>query len=64
MNLQVHPNEQGMLEITLKLNRSSLEAVAASFERFKYHVKAVYGERIDNEDIAGKYDLLMNYINM
>ncbi len=64
MNLQVHPNEIGMLEVTLKLNRSSLDAVVASFERFKYHVKDVYGENSNDDDITGKYNLLMNYINM
>jgi acetoin utilization protein AcuB len=64
LNLQVRGNEQGMLEITLKLNRSSLDAVVASFERFNYHVKEVYGENNSNDDIADKYNLLMNYINM
>ena len=64
LNLQVHANERGMLEVTLKLNRSSVEAVVASFERYKYTVKEVYGENINNDDITGKYNLLMNYINM
>jgi CBS domain-containing protein len=64
LNLQVHGTEQGMLEITLKLNRSSLDAVVSSFERFNYRVKEVYGENNINDDIAGKYNLLMNYINM
>ncbi len=64
MNMQVHANEQGMLEITLKLNRSSLDAVVSSFERYKYHVKEVYGENSSDDDITGKYNLLMNYINM
>jgi len=64
LNLQVHGTEQGMLEITLKLNRSSLSAVVSSFERFNYRVKDVYGESSGNDDIADKYNLLMNYINM
>jgi len=63
-NLQVHTNEQGVLEVTLKLNRTSLEAVVASFERHNYHVKEVYGENAGNDDITDKYNLLMNYINM
>jgi acetoin utilization protein AcuB len=60
----VHTNEQGKLEITLKLNRTSLEPVVSSFERHDYHVKEVYGEIANNEDIEDKYNLLMNYINM
>ena len=64
VNMQLNTNEQGMLEVTLKLNRSGLEAVVSSFERHSYHVKEVYGEEAYNEDIEGKYNLLMNYINM
>jgi CBS domain-containing protein len=63
-NLQVHTNAQGMLEVTLKLNRSSLEAVVSSFERHEYHVKEVFGDNSSQDDIEGKYNLLMNYINM
>lgn len=64
LNSQVHGNEQGMLEVTLKVNRTVLGAVAASFERHNYHVIGVYGEETNREDITGKYNLLMNYINM
>lgn len=64
MNVQVHANEQGKLEVTLKLNRTVVEAVVASLERFNYVVKEVYGENMHSDDIEGKYHLLMNYINM
>ena len=64
MNMQASVNERGMLEVTLKLNRSVLDAVVSSFERYKYHVKEVFGEHNNGEDITGKYNLLMNYLNM
>ncbi len=64
LNLQVHTNETGMLEVTLKLNRSSLDAVVSSFERHKYHVKEVYGDENKKDDLTDKYNLLMNYLNM
>ena len=64
VNAQMHPNEQGLLEVTLKLNRSDLDPVVSSFERHKYIVKEVYGSEKNDEDIEGKYNLLMNYINM
>ncbi len=64
MNLQVHTNELGMMEITLKVNRTSVSALVASFERHNYVVKESFGEEHKDEDIAGKYNLLMNYINM
>jgi len=64
MNTQVHANEQGNLEVTLKLNRTALDAVVSSLERHKYHVKEVYGEDHYDQDVESKYHLLMNYINM
>jgi acetoin utilization protein AcuB len=64
LNVQVHTNERGLMEVTLKLNRSALEAVVSSFERHNYHVKEVFGEESNKDDITGKYNLLMNYINM
>ena len=64
LNLNVHTNEQGMLEVTLKLNRTVLDPVVSSFVRHNYTVKEVYGEDSNDEDIADKYNLLMNYINM
>ena len=64
MNLQVYTNEQGKLEVTLKLNRSSLDAVVSSFERHNYHVKEVYGDESKKDDMMEEYKLLMNYLNM
>jgi len=64
MNTQVHTNERGLLEVTIKLNRTVLDAVVSSFERHKYIIKEVYGSENNHEDIENKYNLLMNYINM
>lgn len=64
LNTQVHGAAGGMLEVTLKLNRTSLDAVVASLERHKYHVKEVYGENANREDLTTNYNLLMNYLNM
>jgi CBS domain-containing protein len=52
------------LEITLKTNRTNLEGLASSFERYKYKVKEVYGERTHQEDLMDRYKSLMNYLNM
>lgn len=64
LGMQLHTNENSLLEVTLKLNRTVLDAVAASFARHNYHVMEVYGKESDKEDIMGNYNLLMNYINM
>ncbi len=54
----------GKLEVTLKTNRSHIEAVAAAFERHSYKVKEIYGERSEHDDALDRYQQLMNYINM
>ncbi len=64
LNSQVFTNPNGVMEVTLKTNRTSLEPLASSFERHDYKVIAVYGDNTGIEDVMGKYNLLMNYINM
>lgn len=65
LNMQCHTNESGKLEVTLKLNLTVLDGIVATFERYEYTVKEVYGNSsINKEDMINKYNLLMNYINM
>ena len=54
----------GKIEVTLKTNRTDLQALASTFERHNYIVKQVYGEQGHYEDMLERYKLLMNYINM
>ena len=54
----------GMIEVTLKTNRTNLEALVSSFERHDYVVKEVFGAQSGAEDTMARYQLLMNYINM
>ncbi|WP_276132434.1 CBS domain-containing protein [Polluticoccus soli] len=62
---QLHTNRATQkLEITIKTNQSNLDAIAASFERYKYTVKEVFGEHAHKDDIMDRYKSLMNYINM
>ncbi len=56
--------ETGMIEVTLKTNRTNLEALVSSFERHEYVVKQVFGAQSGMEDVMDRYKLLMNYINM
>lgn len=54
----------GLLEVTLKTNRTNLEPVVSSFERHEYEVKEVFGAQAGQEELMSRYNLLMNYINM
>jgi hypothetical protein len=65
MSTQVSNNEEsGLLEVTLKTNRTNLEAIVSSFERHEYDVKEVFGAQDGREELLSRYNLLMNYINM
>ena len=64
LNSQVYTTPSGMMEITIKANRTTLDPVVSSFERHDYKVLEVYGDPKSAEDMMEKYNLLMNYINM
>lgn len=53
-----------MLELTMKVNRTNLDTLATTYERFGYVVKEVYGEHGNKDDMMDRYNLLMAYINM
>lgn len=52
------------LELTIKTNRTNLELLAATYERYGYTVKELYGERSNRDDMMDRYNLLMAYLNM
>ena len=65
MSSQVSNNATtGLLEVTLKTNRTNVEAVVSSFERHEYEVKEVFGAQFGQEELMSRYNLLMSYINM
>lgn len=64
LNTQLYTTPAGIMELTLKTNRTSLEPLVSSFERHEYKVIEVYGDPKGREDLMDKYHLLMNYLNM
>lgn len=52
------------LELTMKTNKSHLDNLASTYERFGYTVKELYSEHTHKDDMMDRYDLLMTYINM
>ncbi|NDC41043.1 MAG: CBS domain-containing protein [Chitinophagia bacterium] len=64
LHTQMRTMPTGIMEVTLKTNRTSLQPLVSSFERHEYKVAEVYGDPEDREDLMDKYRLLMNYLNM
>jgi len=52
------------LAVTLKINKSDLNDIIATFERYEYMVKASYQEEDYLEDLKGKLDEFMHYLNI
>jgi len=52
------------LEVTLKINYKDVSAIAASFDRFNYTVKHIFTDVETNSESRGRYEQLMNYLNM
>lgn len=51
------------MDVILKLNRTDVRGVLATFNRYNYIVKASYNE-IGHDEMNERFDLLMNYLNM
>lgn len=51
-------------EITLKVNRTEISDILASFGRYEYVVKASFGNKKESDSITDRYDHLMNYLNL
>jgi len=52
------------LEVTLKLNRTDISSIVASFLRHDYIVKAIYNDKRGYDSTRDRYDQLMNYLNI
>jgi acetoin utilization protein AcuB len=57
-------HEDGMLQITLKVDTFDIQSVIATFERFNYTVLETYTNDSIKENVQQNYDLLMHYINI
>lgn len=52
------------IELTLKINKTDLTDIIASFQRFNYTIKASYHQNNHMDDTMDRYDSLMNYLNL
>ncbi|MFD2286480.1 CBS domain-containing protein [Pedobacter petrophilus] len=52
------------LEVTLKVNKTEITSLIASFERYDYQVKEVYNNTQVDDGSQERYDSFMNYLNV
>jgi len=52
------------IEVTLKINSVELDSIIRTFERYDYVISETYAKGNYEKDMKGRYDELMNYLNM
>lgn len=52
------------LEVTLKINKTELSTIIASFERYNYEVRAVFNNTQNDDGSADRFNSFMNYLNV
>ena len=52
-----------LIEITIKINREDISDILQTFERYEYVVKSTYQGSRFHEDLRGRFDELMRFIN-
>lgn len=57
-------SESSQVELVIKLNKTDLTRVIASFERFQYNIKASYHESTFDDDLKDRFNTLMNYLKL
>jgi len=56
--------ETSLIEVTIKVNRSNIQNILATFERFSYEIKASFNESDYLESLQKRYDSLMTYLSV
>jgi len=56
--------DSARVEVTLKINREEISDVLRSFDRYELFVKSTYQGSKLHEDLRGRYEELMRYINL
>ena len=56
--------ESNRLEVTLKINRPDISDILQSFDRYEIQVKTTYQGSRFHDDLRGRYDELMRFIDL
>ncbi len=56
--------ETSVIELTLKVNRSNVQAIVQNFERYSYKIVETYDESDALDTLRDRYDALMNYLKV
>lgn len=52
------------MDLIVKINKTDLSSIIASFDRYAYDIKASYHESIHEEDLERRYNQFLKYLNI
>lgn len=56
--------ETGKMRVTIRINKSEISDIVATFQRYEYNVKYYFGEELYVNELKNNYDNLINYLNI
>ena len=63
--LNTHTDQQtGLMQVTIKINKTEISDIVATFQRYEYVVKYYFGEEMYENELKSNYDNLMNYLKL
>ena len=63
--LNTHTDQQtGLMQVTIKINKTEISDIVATFQRYEYNVKYYFGEELYENELKSNYDNLMNYLKL
>jgi CBS domain-containing protein len=63
LNTSIDP-ETGLMEVTIKINKTEISDIVSTFQRHEYNVKYYFGEELFENELRTNYDNLMNYLKI
>lgn len=56
--------DDSMMRVTLKTNKTDLRSFVATLERYEYQITATYNALLNEETLEDNYNLLMRYLDL
>jgi len=56
--------QTGLMQVTIKINKTEISDIVATFQRYEYTVKYYFGEEMYENELRSNYDNLMNYLKL
>ncbi|MEN9549364.1 MAG: hypothetical protein RIR12_1955 [Bacteroidota bacterium] len=56
--------EKGLMQVTIRINKTEVSDIVATFQRYEYTIKYFFGEEHYENELKSNFDNLMNYLNI